>query len=1158
MHYKVPVLLFIVLLTNSFFTADAEVIFQPNGAAFQMEEEAEEFIISLINAGDQDVNFELNIRLQDLGEEEDVNMGPFRDRRGEPQDGDEFEYEWRDNLEDDGPEYEWIDIREFEGVRQHVLGDDENTGQLDFGWNFPLYDEEFDHCWACSDGWSSVFRSQYQRNVPDLPNRQQAWNGTLLWSDGDWHGERDGAGPLYFWTNEEDMAIITWNQWNARDGGTLADVQVIYRLDGMMTINYGADFGNGNRFNDGQGTYGAEASFQGLGDGQWGFQFKPPNQLNDYLQEGRVIGVGPRDAWLKWIMIEEREGVIEADGDLDLVVTLDPEGMEEGVNFAIVELELDDPDQPLIQIPVVTSVNSEVFNLYGIVCDAADDSPVNLACVESEPFGIIRACNGNGRWEIEELPIGEYDINFSAEDFLPHTETIDIQDGEEFELNFALLHSECNLDLEEVSDELPVDGSSETIVTVSNDGNGPLTFSTDKRLLGDANAEPWELRVEVPAGVIAEDPRIHGAVFINDRFYTSGANDGEAAIYVLNRDQELINQYAQLGESRYGYKDLASDGEIIFGSGERLVFGFTPDGEEVSSFDCGISPCNNLAWDSDRDILWCSGTTTNIIGFDRDGNQIGEVDRQNLRIYGLAYWPDDPDGYQLYVYHKINEVGNLMVAKYDIENNQVMDIANLQHEIGGVAQGCFITNQYDIYSWVFMGTANSGAEDRVDIWQIDARKDWMDIDPSEGIIEGGEQQEFTVTLDATGLPQAPFEGEIVFTHDGIGGETHLPLTLQVGEGGGPEEMVLELNDGWNMISAYVQPDPDDIVEIMAGLVEARSLIMVKNSTGQFYNAQFGFNNIPGWMVDEGYMIKMDSADELTLAGEAVPWDQAIELDAGWKMVSYYPRQGVDAILALSGIVDVLLMAKDGAGRFYNPAFGFSNMGDMIAGQGYLLKMDEAAELIYTVEEEIAAESSPHPVPNILPNHLNTGENMSLLIFTNISEGEIGVYTNGNLVGSGVIYEGKCGLAVWGDDPTTSVVDGALKGETLKIRHSNGTESNDVISETITGDNKYIADGFQVVRILDVTASPEQFGIVDTYPNPFNSTTRITINLPEALKVDFALYDLSGRVVFDIASGHLKTGMHTFVIDGSFLASGVYIAQLQASGKDYKSKITLLK
>jgi hypothetical protein len=184
--------------------------------------------------------------------------------------------------------------------------------------------------------------------------------------------------------------------------------------------------------------------------------------------------------------------------------------------------------------------------------------------------------------------------------------------------------------------------------------------------------------------------------------------------------------------------------------------------------------------------------------------------------------------------------------------------------------------------------------------------------------------------------------------------------------------------------------------------------------------------------------------------------------------------------------------------------------------------------------------------------------MSLLIFTNISEGEIGVYTNGNLVGSGVIYEGKCGLAVWGDDPTTSVVDGALKGETLKIRHSNGTESNDVISETITGDNKYIADGFQVVRILDVTASPEQFGIVDTYPNPFNSTTRITINLPEALKVDFALYDLSGRVVFDIASGHLKTGMHTFVIDGSFLASGVYIAQLQASGKDYKSKITLLK
>ncbi len=1157
MRCKVLFLTFLLLLLTSFVTSEAEVIYQPTGAAFLLDEEIEEFIINLFNTSDQDVNYELNIRLQDLEEEEEVNMGPFRDRRGGPQDGDDFEYEWRDNLEDDGPEYEWVDIREFEGVTQIVLQDDQNTDQLNFRWNFPLYDEEFNRCWASSDGWVSVVRSQYARNVPDMPNRQQEWNGTILWSDGDWHGNRDGGGPLYFWTNEEDVAIITWNRWNARDNGSLADVQVIYRIDGMMTINYGADFGDGNRFDDGNGTYGAEAAFQGLGDGHWGFQFKPPNQLNDYLQEGRVIGVGPRDAWLKWIIIEEREGVIEADADIDLPVILDPEGMEEGVNFAIVEFELDDPDQPLIQIPIVTSLNSEVFRLHGVVCDATDDSPINLACVETEPFGIMRACDGDGEWVITELPIGEYNIHFSADDFLPHTEAIEIQEGEEFELNFALLHSECNLDMEEVEDELPVDGSSETVVTVSNDGNGPLTYTTDKRLLGDANADPWELRLDVPAGVVVEDSRIQGAVFDGDNFYMSGANNREPLIYVLNRDQELIDQFDQLGQGRYGYKDLAFDGELIWGSGERAIYGFSRNGDEVISFDSGISPCNNLTWDSDREILWCSGTTTNIFGFDRDGNQVAEVGRHDLRVYGLAYFPDDPDGYQLYAFHKINEVGDLMIAKYNIDNDRMVEVANLQHEFGGVAQGCFITNQYDIYSWVFMGVANNGAEDRIDIWQVDARKDWMDIDPTEGVIEAGEQQEFVVTLDATGLPQAPFEGEIVFTHDGIGGETHLPLTLQVGEGGGPEDMVLNLENGWNMVSAYVQPDPDDIIEITAGLVEAGTLIMMKNTVGQFYNPQFNFNNIPGWRVDEGYMMKMDGADELTLSGESVPWDEPIALDEGWQIISYYPREGVDAVLALSGIVDVLIMAKDGEGRFYNPQFNFSNMGDMIPGQGYLVKMDEAAELVYTVEEEVA-QSTPFRQPEFLPTLPATDNNMSLLVIADNSEGEVGVYSNGNLVGSGVIQNGRCGIAVWGDDPTTENIDGARKDDIMEIYLHNGSILQNVRFETEYGENKYSENGFSGIRILDGIVSPDKFGIIETYPNPFNSRTSLTFNLPEVANIKIALYDLSGRQVADLMDNKLQAGQHSLTIDGENLSSGVYVVQLQAEGKVSKRKLTLIK
>ncbi|MBT3231900.1 MAG: T9SS type A sorting domain-containing protein [Calditrichaeota bacterium] len=956
------------------------------------------------------------------------------------------------------------------------------------------------------------------------------------------------------------------------DGEELRRVAIGDYTDGWSTMEWVPDHPGGEMwFRDhGRNIYqlnleGDEAeiiqTFEMQAGNEFGITHDGENLWYNLQAGGRWYCVDDGVAEMRLVNLEPRDGEIAGDDEVVIAVSVTPEGNEAGFYNIFIEIELEyaDGNVEIVEIASIVSIDEPVAEVTVFVADAATDESVMDVTTDLYQYAMTRFTDEDGLCYFENLPPSDYDFLFTAPDYLPLEANLEIDGEGEVQLNVELLHSQCNPDIEAIVEELPAEESMMVEFNITNDGNGPLSYTTDRRLLGDANAEPWEHRVGVPAGVVVEDARVHGAVFINDHFYASGANDGEAAIYVLNSELELVEQYAQLGESRYGYKDLATDGETIWGSGERIVFEFTPDGEEVSSFDCGISPCNNLAWDSDRDILWCSGTTTNIVGFDRDGNQVGEVDRQNLRVYGLAYWPDDPDGYQLYVYHKVREVGNLMVAKYDIENNQVMEVANLQHEIGGVAQGCFITNQYDIYSWVFMGVANSGAEDRVDIWQIDARKDWMEINPTEGIIVAGEQEGFEVTLDASGLPEALFEGEIVFSHDGIGGETHVPITLQVGEGqgGGPEELVLELANGWNTVSAYVQPDPDDIVEIMSGLVDAETLIMVKNGNGQFYNPQFGFNNIPGWMVDEGYMIKMDGADELTLIGEPVPWDQAIALDPGWQMISYYPRQGVNAVLALSGIVDVLLMAKDGAGHFYSPAFGFSNMGDMIAGQGYLLKMDEAAELVYTVEEEVVAESTPIQLPRMLPIHPNTGENMSLLVLTDLQDGELGVYANDRFVGSGVIQNGKCGIAVWGDDEMTEVKDGLSEGETFTLKMTDNIPLK--VSRVISGNGLvYSKDDFTVVELESETQLPSEYFLSVAFPNPFNSVTSLSYGLPESSTINIRVYDDAGRYVTTLIDGDQRAGSYSVTWDARDVPSGIYLVRLEAGSHHAVKKAMLIK
>jgi len=289
-------------------------------------------------------------------------------------------------------------------------------------------------------------------------------------------------------------------------------------------------------------------------------------------------------------------------------------------------------------------------------------------------------------------------------------------------------------------------------------------------------------------------------------------------------------------------------------------------------------------------------------------------------------------------------------------------------------------------------------------------------------------------------------------------------------------------------------------------------------------------------------------------------DDAIPLTDGWNLISYYPRTPVDAIVAFSGIVDQLLMAKDGWGRFYNPEWDFSNMGDLQELRGYQVKVTEDMELVYRLQAE-----DDEFVLNVcdrqgrLPVRPSTGNNMSLLVKGGaILRGEIGVYTNGELVGSGVLEDGVCGVAIWGDDLTTPAIDGALEGESLELSLLDENGLHQVQFETLAGDDLYQTDGFWAVELLNITEIPDEFGIVSAYPNPFNSHTRVTYNLPEATQVDMALYDLSGRRILDIESGYKKAGQYTIAIDGASLASGVYLVQLKAKGEVSRSKLTLVK
>jgi hypothetical protein len=90
------------------------------------------------------------------------------------------------------------------------------------------------------------------------------------------------------------------------------------------------------------------------------------------------------------------------------------------------------------------------------------------------------------------------------------------------------------------------------------------------------------------------------------------------------------------------------------------------------------------------------------------------------------------------------------------------------------------------------------------------------------------------------------------------------------------------------------------------------------------------------------------------------------------------------------------------------------------------------------------------------------------------------------------------------------------------------------------------------------AIPTEFSLSQNYPNPFNPTTTIQFGLPKSSEVKLVVYDLSGRVVAELANGKFEAGYHKIAFDGARLVSGIYYYRLKAGDFLSVKKLTLLK
>jgi len=79
-----------------------------------------------------------------------------------------------------------------------------------------------------------------------------------------------------------------------------------------------------------------------------------------------------------------------------------------------------------------------------------------------------------------------------------------------------------------------------------------------------------------------------------------------------------------------------------------------------------------------------------------------------------------------------------------------------------------------------------------------------------------------------------------------------------------------------------------------------------------------------------------------------------------------------------------------------------------------------------------------------------------------------------------------------------------------------------------------------------------------YPNPFNPSTTISVDLSSSSHVILRVFDVLGRSVATLSDERLAAGSHEVSFDGKDLASGIYFVRLQDGAVTRSSKMILMK
>lgn len=425
--------------------------------------------------------------------------------------------------------------------------------------------------------------------------------------------------------------------------------------------------------------------------------------------------------------------------------------------------------------------------IQGAVINANDDTPIEGAIVTTLQSGRRDTSDASGEFFLE-LPVGTYTVVVNYPPFLPYEQedvVVDSAQINEFDifLGVGLFGSSP----EELSVTLQGDTTHEEVISILNNGSGPMDVHL-KVLPVIETDEFLDQIFSFNGSADNGDNRLNAVEFGNGMFFVTGSNNTSNPNYIYKYDEtgQYLGSFIQPGSdepdaSSNGMRDLAFDGEFLYGSYDRTIYVMdTETGEAVTSFNGPLSPNRNLAYDPELDALWICDQRTEIVAFDLETHEVVQTLEaiDNLYVSGLAIYGADDDGYNLYLGGRDNDSDHALY-KYNYESGEYIKVADLPDEEDRDLFGLTIVESFQTYYSGVFGVLNTPGGDMVTGWELSLSVEWASVDQDFISVEPQNSVDVTVTFDSHDQEVGEYNGYIRARHNTAEGESTIPLTMIV-------------------------------------------------------------------------------------------------------------------------------------------------------------------------------------------------------------------------------------------------------------------------------------------------------------------------------------------------------------------------------------------